>query len=262
MELYRDKNENEVKLDLREFDFRWFCAFLEYERLRNLKVFEDKEATPDYIKKMHGGRRSYDEITWLSKLANINIELPLELKDHLARIKLSILNRNWRDEVSQRAASLDKIVFNLESHLIDGLFKTGSRGNIALDYLSTELAQTHNSVNPIELEEIYSRNINLESQNSWLIQYALAFNSFIPEEIAEKLVLTQKPNLFDYEIKKSLLQNRAIKNRKFSRIMEILCEDKNPIVKTYANLIRDPNYIQNFQINQRRFLIDNTNHIL
>jgi len=90
----------------------------------------------------------------------------------------------------------------------------------------------------------------------------LAFNSLIPEEIAEEIASAQRANLFDYEIKKSLLQNRAIKNRRFSKTVEILSEDKNPIVKTYANLIRDPNYVQNFQINQRRFLRDNVNHIL
>ena len=106
------------------------------------------------------------------------------------------------------------------------------------------------------------KNIDLENQSSWLIQYALAFNSFISEEIAEKIASAQRANLFDYEIKKSLLQNRAIKNRRSSKIVEILSDDKNPIVKIYANLIRDSNYIQNFQINQRRFLRDNVNHIL
>ena len=69
IELYRDKDENEVSLNIGELDSKWFCSFLEYERLRTLEIFYDKEATPDYIKKMPGGRRSYDEIIWLSKLA-------------------------------------------------------------------------------------------------------------------------------------------------------------------------------------------------
>mgnify|MGYP001565614081 FL=1 len=95
-----------------------------------------------------------------------------------------------------------------------------------------------------------------------MIQYGLAFNSFIPEEVAEKIASTQLPPFFDYEIKKSLLQNRAIKEKKYSKAVEILCEDKNFIVRTYANIIRDPNYIQIYQVNQRRFLRDNINHIL
>ncbi len=211
---------------------------------------------------MPGGRRSYDEISWLSKLASRKIDLPLELKDHLSRIKLGVLNRDWREEISRQKISLDRIVFDLECGLVEGLYKVISRGDSALDYLFPELAQPLRSTNSKELEGIYYQNIDLENQSSWLIQYALAFNSFIPEEIAEKIASTQRANLFDYEIKKSLLQNRAIKNRRFSKTVEILSEDKNPIVKTYANLIRDPNYIQNFQINQRRFLRDHINHIL
>ena len=262
IELYRDKDENEVSLNIGELDSKWFCSFLEYERLRTLEIFYDKEATPDYIKKMPGGRRSYDEIIWLSKLANWNIDLPLELKDHLSRIKFGVLNRDWKEEISRQKISLDRIIFDLECSLVDGLYKSMSRGDSALDYLSNELARTLRSTNPKELEKIYSKNIDLKNQNSWLIQYVLAFNSLIPEEIAEEIASAQRANLFDYEIKKSLLQNRAIKNRRISKTVEILSEDKNPIVKTYANLIRDPNYVQNFQINQRRFLRDNVNHIL
>ncbi len=262
VELWKNKDENEVRLNIGEINPIWFCAFLEYERLRTLNIFGNKKPTYDYVKKMPGGRRSYDEISWLSRLAKRDINLHSQLEDHLSRIKSEMLNVDWNKEINKQANLLDKVIFNLECSLIKGLNSIGFRGDPALNYLFPDLKLAFCSSDPIELERLYDKNQNLGSQDSWLIQYGLAFNNYLLPHITEKIALMQRADLFDYEIKKSLLQNRVIKKTDYSKTLEILCEDNNQIVRRYANIVRDPSYIQNLPAYQRKFLRDNINHLL
>ena len=185
---------------------RIFCTFLEYERLRNKSIFKDRAMTQDYLKKMPGGRRSFDELVWLSRLCGKQPFFTQEEKIYLRSLQLGSVSGGLFDFW---ALNLDKSVLSLESRLYPSL-KPFERGEDVLRELSSSVYVAYKTSDALELRQLFEKNSSLEIPEAWLVQYAISFNPCIPPDLALRIAVNNQPELFDYEIKKGLLQNRAI----------------------------------------------------
>lgn len=260
-ELYRSPYFEEVRFDVAAVDAKAFCAFLEYERLRNLEIFSEKELTLDYMKKMPGGRRSYDEIIWLSKLGGQDHSLDENLQQHLHNLRRKTIDVDLGDSITQYSERLDEIALTLEKELISGLESFQARGSSVLGYLSPEVELARSATEASEISDCYEEHRAMKGPVSWLTIYAAAFNPHIGEEIADQIASMDRKEVFDVELKKSLLQNRSIRERRHRRTLTKLTEDRDALVRTYAKIVRNPNYLKTLPANTKKFLEENTNHL-
>lgn len=260
-ELYRSSDFGEVHFDATAIDSKTFCAFLEYERLRNLEIFSEKELTLDYMKKMPGGRRSYDEIIWLSKLGDQNYTLDEDLQQHLHNLRRKTIGDALGDSITQNSERLDEIILDLESGLIPELGPFQQRGSRVLGYLSPEVEFAKSSTDASDLDACFERHQAMTDSVSWLTIYAIAFNPHIGQETADKIASMNRKETFDVELKKSLLQNKSIRERKHDDTLTRLTEDRDVLVRTYAKIVRNLNYLKTLPANARKFLEENTNHL-
>ncbi|MGM0582941.1 MAG: hypothetical protein ACQETL_19850, partial [Bacteroidota bacterium] len=260
-ELYRSPSFEEVSFDVSVVDTRTFCTFLEYERLRNIEIFSKKELTLDYMKKMPGGRRSYDEMIWLSKLAGQDQPLDKTLQQHLHNLRRKTIDAALGESITQYSGRLDEIVLALEKELIPGLNSFQERGIRVLGHLSPEVEHARSATESNEINECYKAHQEMESPVSWLTVYATAFNPHIGEETADKIASMDRKEAFDVELKKSLLQNTSIRKEKHKGTLTKLAEDRDALVRTYAEIVRNPNYLKTLPANTKRFLEENTNHL-
>lgn len=261
-QLWKRDEESDIKA-CREMDPSLLCSFLEYERLRNIEIFKNKELSTEYIKKMPGGRRSYDEMFWLNKLAKGDTNVyDKEMANHQNLVRSCVTDFTTSKAMSKMAPKLDKKIFDIECSFIPKLRESEIRGDAVLYNLFPKLYRAYSSSNPDELDALYSDNKDLKNPSSWIAQYAIAFNRFIGTETAHRIASTNRKECFDYEIKKSIIQNRAANEPRFKNILEILSKDDHPLVSLYANIKLDPKYIETLPENYRNFVKHTISHIL
>lgn len=274
-QLWMKEGETAIKPKFQDIDTGLFCCFLEFERLKNIKIFEEKEPTHDYIKKMPGGRRAFDEIFWLGRLVEERLghkTEPHRFQEHLSIITLksktaALIRTEEPSELqihtSKMMPHLDRHIFDLECMLAPNLSTVSGRGPNAVQALSKPIYRALTSTDPNELTDLYKAHIgNLSNQESWLVLYAVAFNSSIDAATASKIAKLDEPKLFDMEIKKQLLENRSIKDPKFREVLEVLTNDKSKLIRLYANIRISPEYLDTFKEPYKTYLKKNVNHIL
>jgi len=159
------------------------------------------------------------------------------------------------------ALNLDKSVLSLESRLYPSL-KPFERGEDVLRELSSSVYVAYKTSDALELRQLFEKNSSLEIPEAWLVQYAISFNPCIPPDLALRIAVNNQPELFDYEIKKGLLQNRAINYQSNPELIDLLVGNQNRTVTLYARIKRDKTYLETLPQLEQDFLINNINHIL
>lgn len=234
--IYLWKRNFNLRLD---YPTKLFILFLEIERYRNKMIFEGKKMTKDYVKKMPGGRRSYDEIVWLNKILN---------KDSIPIVKKNITSKN---DLIKASKYYDFMYFKLLKKLN---INYSTRGKDLIYHLDTEIAEflldtTNHLKKFISVKD-------LSTERKWLSMYALSANNNLNPKVGIKISKLDIKNVFVDEFKKNLLQNTKVKFNPI--ILKNLSKDKNPLIKLYSSLILNPSLREK----QSSFIKDNINHIL
>jgi len=242
------------------YDPRDFITFLEYERLRNIDIFSPREADAHFLKKMPGGRRSFDEIYWLSMITGqvSTQELPLALQTHLYDLRQGVGGEDMRHRILAAQPALDARALQLERVVCPELEQ---RGQHAVSLLSPRIYESFASNDPERLARIYSDAASLGTPHDWITVYALSFNKALPLETAMMIATGKDTGRSEHSFRKLLLQNRAAGTPRFREVVATLKNDPHQLVRMYACVRDNPSYLSGIAPSDREFYTHMTSHI-